>query len=308
MSRTQRIAGDVYRFRSRFRSRTGGHPAPGGRTMFFVCSLIAAVAGRLHAQEEDPSALFIAPVTETQSTPAPELLPSTQIEEGLTLPELESCALVQNPSLVRASARVGAARGNWMQVGLPPNPTVGFEGQQLGSGGLAEQHGIMFNQEIVRGGKLRLNRAIAAQDVARLEQEFTAQRQRVLTDVRIAFYQVLTAQRQIELTEELAGIARKGSDVADALFRAKQGGRADVLQARLEIENAEILAQNVRNRHAAAWSALLAVTGQPGLPPQQLAGDLSAAAQDYDFGTLVERLQTSSPEVAAAVANIQRAR
>ena len=185
-----------------------------------------------------------------------ELLPPGGSKAGLTLAQLEQTALATNPSVARAAAVVGAARGNWVQVGLPPNPSVGYEGQQLGSGGLAEQHGVVFSQEIVRGDKLRLNRTVADREITIAEQELATQELRVLTDVRIAFYQVLLAERQIELADNLVRISGDGSSAVDALFQAKEAGRADVLQAQLEMENAQILAQNARNRHDAAWRKL----------------------------------------------------
>ena len=73
--------------------------------------------------------------------------------------------------------------------------------------------GCSSRQEIVRGGKLRLNRAVADRERMRFEQELAAQELRVLTDVRIAFYQVLLAQRQIDLTADLIQISDNGSQV-----------------------------------------------------------------------------------------------
>jgi len=239
---------------------------------------------------------------------SPPPLPLPDGSSGLTLAELEDMALAANPSVLRAAAWVGAARGNWVQVGLPPNPTIGYEGQQLGSGGLAEQHGILFSQEIVRGGKLRLNRAVAEQELERAQQELAVQQQRVLTDVRIAFYQTLLAQRQIDLTESLVRISRDGAAAVDELFRAQEATRAEVLQAQLEVENSGVLAQNARHRHDAAWRTLAAVVGDPNLPPQTLAGDAYAPPTEIDFQATLARLQNTSPELARAATEISRAR
>src|SRR5690606_6642877 len=83
--------------------------------------------------------------------PAPLRAPDAINQQPLTLEDFESMALSANPSVARAAALVQSARGNWVQVGLGPNPIVGYEGQQLGSGGLAEQHGVFIEQEFVRG-------------------------------------------------------------------------------------------------------------------------------------------------------------
>lgn len=225
----------------------------------------------------------------------------------LTLEDLEQIALQSNPSLGRAAALVGAARGNWVQAGLPPNPSVGYEGQQLGSGGRAEQHGVLFSQEWVRRDKLRLSREVGSWEINRAQQQFNAQQRRVLTDVRIAFYQVLLAQRQMDLATELVRIGERGVQAAETLLKALEGNRVDVLQARVELENARILAENARNRLDAAWASLTAVVGRP-LSCQPLAGDAYAPPQEFDFCETLARLQSVSPEIAIAVANVERAR
>lgn len=239
-------------------------------------------------------------------TPRPE--PTGVPPAGLTLAQLEQMALLSNPSLSRSAALVGAARGSWVQTGLAPNPSVGYEGQQLGSGGLAEQQGVLFSQEIVSGGKLRLNRAVAERSIAVARQDFAAQQLRVLTDVRIAYYQVLIAQRQIDLSNKLLDISNQGAQTADALYRAKEAGRADLLQAQLEVENSQILAQNARNRHDAAWRGLAAVTGNPQLSPQPLLGDATGPPQEFDFEETLTRIRATSPEIQAAMIDFERAR
>lgn len=272
------------------------------RRYALAAATIAALAGAVVADDGVSLQLPVSVAVPTEMVPTP--LPTV----SLTLAELEQLALAGNPSLRRAAALVAAARGNALQAGLPPNPDVGYEGQQLGSGGLAEQHGVIVSQEIVRGGKLRLSRAVADRERVRLDQEFAAQQQRVLTDVRIAFFQVLLAQRQIDVTQDLIRISQSGAQAVDALFQANEVGRADILQAQLESENAQILSQNARNRLDAAWRSLAAIIGNPTMPPQPLDGDLASPPLELTFEGALMRLLVQSPEIAAATAAVERAR
>jgi len=244
--------------------------------------------------------------------PQPEPLPQPALKPvalgRLTLADLEQMAIAANPSVARAAALVEAARGNWIQQGLPPNPCVGYEGQQIGSAGRAEQDGVFIEQEIIRGGKLGLNRQVAAQEWARREQELAAQQQRVITDVRVAYYQVLIAERQQKLTGELLEIAKAAAKVAEDLLRGKEVGRPDVVQAQLEVGNAEILAQNALNRYIAAWRTLATIIGNPNMAPQQLEGDIDDDRPELTWDQSRQRLLTSSPEIAAAMAEIERSR
>jgi outer membrane protein, heavy metal efflux system len=201
--------------------------------------------------------------------PPPELIAPPLPRPGLALADLEHIALSSNPSIARAGALVGAAQGNLVQVGLLPNPTAGYSGQQVGSGGLAEQHGIQFSQEVVRGGKLRLNRAAAEQELSRAQQELAMQQQRVLTDVRIAYSKTLLAQRQIDLTANLVQASTQGASIVDTLIRAKEAIRLDVLQPQIEVENSQILAKIARNGHDTAWRELSSVVGDANHHPNR---------------------------------------
>jgi len=118
--------------------------------------------------------------------PEPLNIPSPAPASELTLAQLEEMAISFNPALAEAQARVDAARGKWVQVGLPPNTVLGYSGQQIGSRGQAEQQGVYIQQEFVRGHKLRLNRAIVEQEVEQAEQILATQQQpENLTDQRV---------------------------------------------------------------------------------------------------------------------------
>lgn len=268
-------------------------------------SLLAQQPVRVQPAAHQPP---VPPALDDSVPRVPEVIAAPLPQPGLSLAELESLALHNNPSLGRAHAQVQVARGNWVQVGLLPNPSVGYSGQQLGSGGLAEQHGVQITQEVVRGGKLKLNRQAAAHEVARAEQELVAQQFRVLTDVRSAFYRVLIAQRQIDLAYRMMNVHKQAVDTTQKLFDAKEISKLDVLDTQLDYENAQIVLQNGQHTHAAAWRSLAAVVGQPELPYQALSGELKAPPQKLEFHDALTRLLSASPEIAVAASNIERAR
>ena len=255
-------------------------------------------SGRIHRfLVEGPKDIVVAP-----GSVAPEPV------QGLTVEVLEDLASKSNPSILRANAQISAARGRAYQVGLRPNPEIGMDFQQLGSEGLAEQYGIMVRQEMVRGQKLQLNRSIVMHEVAALEQAWAAQRQRVITDVRITYVRALRAARQVKLSQQLMKIGLQGLEVSKELLSVGEIGRAELLQAEIEVESAGILLQNAENHQMAVWRELAAVTGQASLAIQPLAGDLTASGEDLQFEQSLQELRTGSPEVAAVFSEIERAR
>lgn len=278
------------------------------RTLACKLMLLTVLANACWSQQPVPIRQVENPVLLPPPLPdRPESLPGVP-PTAMTLVDLENLALGNNPSIGRARALVSAAQGNWVQVGLPPNPRAGYLGQQLGSGGRAEQHGLLVEKEFVRGKKLELNRNVAAHEVARAEQQLAAQYQRVLTDVRIAFFDALLAQQRKQLAEQLVEIARKGVTTVEELKRAKEASRPEFLQATLELDTAEIILTAANNRHATAWRTLTAVVGTDHFPTTLLRGDLECPPDPISWNDALQRLLTTSPEIAIAVANIERAR
>src|SRR5260370_34522082 len=75
-----------------------------------------------------------------------------------TLDQLERMALTGNPTLGETEAEVRSAEGRRLQVGLYPNPRIGFESEELRGGfyGGWEQ-GFFIGQTLTTGGQLRVH-------------------------------------------------------------------------------------------------------------------------------------------------------
>jgi outer membrane protein TolC len=70
-------------------------------------------------------------------------LPSQRQVTRLSLAQLEELALQRNPTLAVASRRIEALQGAYLQAGLYPNPTIGYQGDEIGDEGRAGQQGIL---------------------------------------------------------------------------------------------------------------------------------------------------------------------
>jgi outer membrane protein, heavy metal efflux system len=245
------------------------------------------------------------PPVQRETLPPPRDEPNPAIT--MMLPEFEEMAFRCNPTLVQAAARVQAARGQLLQAGLYPNPVIGYQGTEIGNEGRAGQQGGFIGQEIVTAGKLQLSQAVAGQAIRQAESAWAAQRCRVLTDVRRDFYEVLVAQRSVELSEQLVGLGEQGVQAAEKLMRAKEVARIDVLQARIEADSAKILLEKAKNRHAAAWRRLAAAAGAPALQLAPLTGDLQQGMLELGWEETLNRLLAESPQIAAARAGVARA-
>lgn len=235
--------------------------------------------------------------------PLLELVPS-----AMTLEDLERMALECNPTLVQSCMAVRSAEGDCIQAGLYPNPKVGYVADEIGNDGAAGMMGGAIGQQFVTGGKLRLSRSVAGHEIERARFAWEAQRWRVLNDVRRGYYEVLLAQKRIEVNQQLMGIEDQILKSTQQLRGAKEVSEVDVLQARVEAESATLKLSEARDRHQSTWRRLSAAVGRPDMEPAALAGDVSQDLPALTWEDSLAALLRDSPELARARAGVDRAR
>ncbi len=232
-------------------------------------------------------------------TPAPS--------EGLSLIDLEQLALSNNPTISQQSASAQQATGIRDQVGRYANPSVGYFGSQLADAG-TDQHGVFVEQEFVTAGKLELNRRVLNQAIEVQRWNIESQKYRVMTDVRMKFYETLAAQRRIHLIQEFKQVADQGVELAEMRNRAKEAARTDFLQAKIQLNEVEVTLQQAEYAYRAAWKELVATVGLPQMAPTELLGELPELTQQKEWDQTYLTLLSKSPELQAARAKVAKAR
>jgi cobalt-zinc-cadmium efflux system outer membrane protein len=96
---------------------------------------------------------------EASNIPVPDLLQNAKSMPPKQLSDFEALALKNNPTLKQAQSMVRTSAGLARQAGLWPNPSVGYQGEEIRGGSFrgGEQGGFV-QQNIVLGGKLQLRR------------------------------------------------------------------------------------------------------------------------------------------------------
>jgi len=207
-----------------------------------------------------------------------------------------------------AEANLASARGQWVQQGLPPNPMIGYIGDEIGDEGSAGMHGIIFGQRFITAGKLRLNRQVAAEQLALMERQLQTQRLRVTGEIARRFYEVALVDRRLQTLEELTQLAHQTVQAIETLYRAQEAPLSNLLQAESEAALANLNLQQERIRKRAAWERLAAVVGVPELPIKPLEAELEGALISWDWSLAWGQVLEQSPEVKAAAAEVERAR
>src|SRR6201993_4813780 len=74
-------------------------------------------------------------------------------QKTMTLEDLQRMALQKNPTFAQSAANIQAAEGRKKQSGLYPNPTVGYQGEQIRGGSFhGGEQGFFIQQDIVLNG------------------------------------------------------------------------------------------------------------------------------------------------------------
>lgn len=233
--------------------------------------------------------------------------PGATALRGMRLEEFEQIALANNPTMAQVQAKLRVAAGLARQSGLYPNPTVGYYGDEIRGGyiGGGKQGGFV-SQTIVLGGKLRAARRVAELQASEVETSGQVQRLRILNNVRVSFYEVLAAQRLVDLRQTLAKLAADATQTSHQLGNVGQADRPDILQAEVEQQQANVSLRIAQQHLQASWRMLAAVIGKPDLPLARLQGDLEAIP-DLNYEEWVATILRESPEVKLAQQAVDRA-
>jgi outer membrane protein, heavy metal efflux system len=246
------------------------------------------------------SAVLMVALRSQAQTPAPE-------QKTITLEELQQMALQNNPTFAQSAANIQAAEGRKKQAGLYPNPTVGYQGEQIRGGSFhGGEQGFFIQQDIVLGGKLGLNRKIFDQELKQAQTEGEEQRLRVVTNVRMSYIQALAAQQTLELRQNLSKLANDAVETSHQLANVGQADTPDVLESEVEAQQAQLAVIMAEQNQQRVWKALSAVVGNPRLPLMQLEGKLEDTSS-VNADDLVKKIVNESPAVRIAELGVKRA-
>jgi cobalt-zinc-cadmium efflux system outer membrane protein len=229
----------------------------------------------------------------------------------LTLAELQTIGLSSSPLIKQAIARVESARSTAFQAGLLPNPVVGFEDDTFGTTGGAGYPGGFFDQLVITGGKLQLQRAIAAMDLRNAEVALRRARMDLATQIRTYYFQLLVARENMRVNRILVTFTNTVYEVKAVQMRSK----AELTVAAYETMYLRALANMVRtnlitarNSYTATWKQLASALGLPGMPLTQVAGRVDMPMPIFDFQKVWLHVGKNHTDVATADFTLQQAR
>ena len=277
-----------------------------------------AVNRRFNIPEELPGAdaapLLLPPMDPNQSIEQrksladalfPEVEPAT-VEPGpdansapLTLSTMQQMAVDNSPVIRQAAADVEQARGRAVQAGLYPNPTLGYQGDTIGTARTAGYNGVYFSQEFVTADKLTLAQNVALNNVRAAQADLRKARVRLASDVRRNYFKVLIAQEQLKFNRAIAKLSEEVYQAQIDLVTGGESAPYEPLQLRVFAVQARNAVTTAGNSLDATWRQLVAAVGMPHMTRQKVAGSVDLPVPVVEYETLVTMLKRHSDLIAA---------
>jgi cobalt-zinc-cadmium efflux system outer membrane protein len=227
---------------------------------------------------------------------------------ALTLSDLQALALTNSPLVKQATARLREAQGAALQAGLPPNPTVGYEGDTIGTQGGFGYQGGFIEQKMIVSNKLQLARAAAAMDMRNAELALFRAQTDVAREVRGNYFGVLVAEESVRTHGTLVRFTSALYDnQVKQLLRGGIAASYEPMYLRALATQARGSLVLARNRRTSAWKQLAASMGLPGYPPTRLAGRLDVPVPVFDHKEVLAWVLAHHTDVKTAENLIQQA-
>jgi cobalt-zinc-cadmium efflux system outer membrane protein len=225
-----------------------------------------------------------------------------QSSNVLTLSRALHRADAANPKLAAAAADIGIAAGKHVQAGAIPNPELSFElDNAFGTGdfrGLrSAETTLQIGQLIELGGKrdARIRAASAELESARWER--AALRLEVLSDTAVAFFNVLTGQRKIQIFDARIASLNRFTPLLQRRVDAGASSPGEIARAQVAADLERVERERARTTLAIARRELAILMGSNSVDFNSVVGDLERTGRPAPFATILRGLD-SNPRLA----------
>lgn len=229
----------------------------------------------------------------------PELRP-------LTLPNAISMALEKNPELHASGSKTEAAAGQADQAGRWSNPELQLSLEDWpvrGAGWSESKRTVGMAQTLPFPGKKRLERQIGAAGVRLSQAELGLRRVEIVRDVKVAFYQVLSAEELVKVGGDLVKTAETLYTSVEKRVEAGDASEQEKLRMAVPLEKARMDLADFHRNLAASRKMLATLLGCSDLNEWTVAGTLTETGDP----TRLEKLPEGHPSRLAAQVNVARA-
>ena len=220
-------------------------------------------------------------------------------------------ALLNNPELRAAGARVDAAAGRAYQAKAWSNPELMLNAEDWpvneGRGFPDAKQTIGIAQTLPFPGKKSLDRQLGGAGVKLSAAELALRRTEIIRDVKAGFFRVLASERLVEVSAQLVTVAESSAATAQKRVDAGAAAYQEQLRAEVQLEQVRTELSSFQRELSAARQNFALHLGRPELNNRKLEGALAETPEAKFLEGNAGPLLATHPSLNAAQANLERA-
>lgn len=232
-----------------------------------------------------------------ESVTAPATLDATE-----SLAELESLSQAMNPRLLRLAQEASAAEAKTQYVDKLPDPTIGANifGHPIETAAGSQRANMSVMQMVPWLSRLDAQSQQAFFEALSMQQQYEAERLRVVGDVRALWYRLYVIGKQIETNRANQAVLAPLIEVANARVSTGQAAQGDVLLGTLELSRLEEQLLTLNQQLTSTKAELNRVVGRDADYPVAVSSTLEPSLPDWSHAMLRQIAWEQQPEIAAA--------
>lgn len=229
-----------------------------------------------------------------------------------TLEDILALAVERSPTLASADALVRQSRGHQIAAGAYPNPIVsGIAGRGAirdpSTGVRVTERTVTVEQPLEWTGKRRARQQAADAGVAGATAALEETRLSLTTDVKVAFYQLLFAQRDAELAlQNLAG-AEEVLRTVKARVAAGEATSFETMKATVEVQKATKEVARAQNAVIVAQTRLDTLTAGALGKRFSIQGDFATLREGINLERVMARALEQHPTMRRLTTQVEQA-
>src|SRR5581483_10121247 len=280
--------------------------------MKILVMLVMAVSCILDAgaQSADADAIVLSYFSIVRAMPPEGQEHRQQPTVLLTLPELESAALANNPEIRAAARQISVAEARRGSAGSLDDPSLMYRGWgtplkrpwDLNQ----TQHMFMYSQNLPGAGKRQLRAEVADSDVVVAKANVEAKKLEVLAQVRKTFHELLQNRDGVRFHDEQVALARQGLESARIKYVVGKVPQSEMLKAQIALTRLVEHLVMLQQDGELARSRMNTLLGRDPGAPLDVRGEYSPPSKLPGLLELEKMALDKRPELAAVAQRIRQ--
>jgi cobalt-zinc-cadmium efflux system outer membrane protein len=268
-------------------------PARFFRSAAFGCALIGLAVGQSMAWGADPAS------------------------QSFTLGDVTTLALERNPVVAGAQAFIDQNVGQRVRAGAYPNPTINSNsgrGFLKDSGPLttniptaATEYNVYVGQPLEWPSKRAARQRAAEAGLAGASVGLIETRLNLTADVKMAFYELLLAQRDLDLARQNLAIVQDVQRIVNTRVRLGEAPQFEAIKAQVEVLKANQVVTRAENTVRVNRVVLDTLTVGALGPVYNIEGDFTRFPSELMLDSLISRAYEDHPAVQRIVRLVEQA-